>query len=280
MAEAAGLAAGHAHAVVDALVRVLVEKCDVAGSEERRDGRDVRVVAGGERGGGLVAEEVRERVLELVVQLVRAGEQADAAGGRAEPLDRRLDGGLDARVADQAEVAVRREEDEGHVEDARLGARRDGERQLVRVQRVRQAGTEQLEPAADGRGVEERARGQDLVDRTALEETVERVAGERRELTLDAGCRFRDRARTRRRAGHLLLVPRLLHMRPHALILFVESRGSARQAAGRNATLTERCPRLSSAAVNARRYSSSAKTCVTMPSRSAAPAASSSSATS
>src|SRR5690606_11263429 len=97
--EAADLAAGHAHAVVDALVRVLVEDGDVAGAEQRGDGGDVRVVPGAERGGGLLAEEARELLLQLEVQRERAGEQAHAAGGRAVEGDGLLDGSLEPGMA-------------------------------------------------------------------------------------------------------------------------------------------------------------------------------------
>jgi hypothetical protein len=81
--EGADLAAGHAAAVLDAAVGVLVQDRPVAGAEEGGDDAHVGVVAGAEDGGGVGAEERGQLPLELVVELEGAGEEADAAGGGA-----------------------------------------------------------------------------------------------------------------------------------------------------------------------------------------------------
>ncbi len=177
VAEPARLAPRHAHAVVDALVRVLVEDGDVAGAEQRGDRGDVRIVARRERGRGLLTQEGRQLVLQLVVQLERTRQQANAARGRAVALDRRVHRRVQTRVPDQTEVAVRRELDERALERPRLRAGPRGKRNLVRVQRLGQARREQVEPAAHVRRVQQRPRlRDDLVDGAALEVAVERIA--------------------------------------------------------------------------------------------------------
>src|SRR5690606_1953570 len=148
-----------------------------AGAEERGDGGDVRVVAGAERGGGLLAEETCELLLQLEVQRERTRQQAYAAGGRAVACDGLAHGGLEPGMADEAEIAVRREHDERRSEHGGLRPGAALERELVGVERLGQPRAERVEPAPDVRRVEQRSRLDEPVAVAALEKAVERIAG-------------------------------------------------------------------------------------------------------
>ena len=102
---------GEDAAVHDARVVELVRDDHVAAADERGDGCEVRHVPAREDDRVLGAGEGGDLLLELPVEGERAGEDADAVRPRAVAVDRGLRGGVDFRVPDEAEVAVRREEE-------------------------------------------------------------------------------------------------------------------------------------------------------------------------
>ena len=109
-------------AVVDAGVVGPVDNGDRALVDEGRDGTEVRQVAGGEDDGGFLAHEPSDPVLEFLVKMGAAVEQA-RAGHRSAVLEDRVFGGVnDVRVAGQAEVVVRAEHEHPLAIDLPFGA--------------------------------------------------------------------------------------------------------------------------------------------------------------
>src|SRR2546422_168936 len=120
--KAYGLSVGELGAVVDAGVVRLVDNRYGALIEERGDGAEVRLVAGGEDDGRFLVQEARDAVLQLLVQVGAAVEEARAGHRCAELLDR-LAGGLHhAGVAGKAQVVVGTEHEDAAAVDLRLRA--------------------------------------------------------------------------------------------------------------------------------------------------------------
>ena len=89
----------------------LVEQDDLAAADQAGDEAEVGLVAGGEDEAGFLAEELGEVVLQLLVQVEGAVQEA-AAGAAGAVLMERLLGRLeDLRVVREAEVVVRAQHD-------------------------------------------------------------------------------------------------------------------------------------------------------------------------
>ena len=113
-----------AHAVVQRGVHVAVDRTPrcVLLLSRRGAGREVHLVAGGEDQRRLLADEGGELLLELLVQLHRAVDQARAGHARAEAIDGGLGRLAHLGVRGQAQVVVRAEHQHALAVDLRLRA--------------------------------------------------------------------------------------------------------------------------------------------------------------
>ena len=106
VAELVVLAEAQAAAVDDARVIQAVEQGDVEAAEQAREDAEIDLEAGGKGQRGLALHEFGQAFLELHVEVERAVEQARAGATGAVHGQRRRGGGLDLRVAGEAEVVV------------------------------------------------------------------------------------------------------------------------------------------------------------------------------
>jgi hypothetical protein len=172
--EADHLAVRQLAAVVDRGVVGLVHEDGRVARGERGDGTEVGLVARREGETGLLAEEAGEELLEALVELGRAVEQA-RAGHRGAVLLDGVAGGLDdARMARQAEVVVGAEHEDALAVDDGLGA-------LVALQRLEEG------VVVEGLGHLDQRESSGLVENVAAVGIVVQIRRER----ID-GDRFRE----------------------------------------------------------------------------------------
>jgi len=128
--EASAGSLAEANAVVEGCVHVAIDDRDRAlVREQRRARREVRLIPGRENERRLFAEERRELLFELVVQLHRAVDETRPGHAGAEAVDGCLGRLTDLRVSGEPEVIVRPEHDDALAVDHRFGS-------VVQVERL------------------------------------------------------------------------------------------------------------------------------------------------
>ncbi len=133
VAEALQLDAGHAARVEETAMAKLIHDDPVGGAEQTVDDAEIRQVAGTKGERVFRALEPGEGLFHLAMNVERSGEQTGAAGAGAVAPDGFHGGGVDAWVADQPKVVVRRHHE--HLVTVRGDARAGLclERHVVRV---------------------------------------------------------------------------------------------------------------------------------------------------
>ena len=134
MIEALGLTVGELGAVHDRGMVELVQVHHVSAAHQPGDQSQIGGVPGGEDQAGLLAQELGQGRLELLVQVERAVQEPAAGAARAVPAQRPRGGLEDLGMVGQPEVVVRAEHDPLLTVNDDDGVLRFGNRLEVRIQ--------------------------------------------------------------------------------------------------------------------------------------------------